>query len=47
MIRYITGLRPATQGVKLSDDEWNAAVALALECKGKAEAGKITDLEQS
>jgi hypothetical protein len=30
---------------KLSDDEWNAAVALALEYKDKAEAGKITDLE--
>ncbi|HOT59693.1 MAG TPA: DUF6076 domain-containing protein, partial [Spirochaetales bacterium] len=30
---------------KLSVDEWNAAVALALEYKDKAEAGKITDLE--
>ncbi len=30
---------------KLSDDEWNTAVALALEYKDKAEAGKITDLE--
>ncbi len=30
---------------KLSVDEWNAAVATALEYKDKAEAGKITDLE--
>lgn len=30
---------------KLSVDEWNAAVALALEYKDKAEAGEITDLE--
>ena len=30
---------------KLSVDEWNAAVALALEYKDKAESGKITDLE--
>ncbi|OPX92500.1 MAG: hypothetical protein A4E53_00487 [Pelotomaculum sp. PtaB.Bin104] len=30
---------------KISIDEWNAAVALALEYKDKAEAGKITDLE--
>lgn len=30
---------------ELSDDEWNTAVALALEYKDKAEAGKITDLE--
>jgi hypothetical protein len=29
---------------KLSVDEWNAAVALALEYKDKAEAGEITDL---
>jgi hypothetical protein len=30
---------------KLSVDEWNAAVALALEYKDKAEAGKISDFE--
>ncbi|HWQ77151.1 MAG TPA: DUF6076 domain-containing protein [Syntrophomonas sp.] len=30
---------------KLSADEWNAAVSLALDYKDKAEAGKITDLE--
>ncbi len=30
---------------KLSVDEWNAAVALALEYKDKAEAGKISDSE--
>ncbi|OQB26107.1 MAG: hypothetical protein BWY11_00057 [Firmicutes bacterium ADurb.Bin182] len=30
---------------KISVDEWNAAVALALEYKDKAEAGKITDTE--
>ena len=30
---------------KISIDEWNAAVALALEYKDKAEAGKITELE--
>jgi len=30
---------------KLSVDEWNATVALALEYKDKAEAGEITDLE--
>lgn len=30
---------------KLTTDEWNAAVAMALEYKDKAEAGKITDLE--
>ena len=30
---------------KLSADEWNAAVALALKYKDKAEAGEITDLE--
>ncbi|MDT3698098.1 MAG: DUF6076 domain-containing protein [Thermincola sp.] len=30
---------------KLSVDEWNAAVALALEYKDKAEAGKISDYE--
>jgi hypothetical protein len=30
---------------KLSIDEWNAAVAMALEYKDKAEVGKITDLE--
>ena len=30
---------------KLSDAEWNAAVALALEYKDKAEAGQISDLE--
>jgi len=30
---------------KLSIDEWNANVALALEYKDKAEAGEITDLE--
>ena len=30
---------------KLSADEWNAAVALALEYKDKAEAGKISDFE--
>lgn len=30
---------------KLSTDEWNAAVALALEYKDRAEAGEITDFE--
>lgn len=30
---------------KLSDDEWNAAVALALEYKDKAERGEISDVE--
>lgn len=30
---------------KLSADEWNAAVALALEYKDKAEAGEISDFE--
>ena len=30
---------------KISDAEWNAAVARALEYKDKAEAGEITDLE--
>jgi len=30
---------------KLSVYEWNAAVALALEYKDKAEAGKILDSE--
>jgi hypothetical protein len=30
---------------KLSDDEWNAAIVLALEHKDKAEVGKITDSE--
>lgn len=30
---------------KLSTDEWNAAVALALQYKDKAEAGEISDFE--
>ena len=30
---------------KISVDEWNAAVALAIKYKEKAEAGEITDFE--
>lgn len=43
--KVYTRLKTRRARGKLSSDEWNAAVALALEYKDKAEAGEISDFE--